>query len=184
VRSLKKLNTNKMKYSKKQINEAISLRNKKVPFAMISRKTGIATGSINYLTDKYTKTKTTKGYKHKVTPELFSLVKLMKDSGIKTGKMVKTLSLSYATIARIDSAQDLGEYKANINEDYKKWEAKKQTVPTNTIDSNPIVSVPKPDNQFDQYNTLIAKMTALQFDIRQLRALVEATQVKKFSLFK
>ena len=173
---MKKVN----RYTKEDCELVKKLHDEGKTHAEVSRITGFPEGSMKYMIEKAqrpAKAVVKKEKKGHVNPDSFKLMKDMSKYGATPKVIALAVKLHPSTVADVLRFGTVEEYKEMLAEKY----AKRMAAQTKPVETKTEVTPAKVD--FDQYNTLMTKINAMQYDLARLIKLVEATQVKKFGLF-
>ena len=118
----------------------------------------------------------------KVTEEVFSKAKVLVNVGMSFRETGRMLKISGDTVRRINSSKTLEEYRESLRQERAEREAKITVIPSfeqiKEEVSNSVLAT-----NFDQYNSLITKLNAIEYVLTKVLARLDAQQVKKFKLF-
>ena len=174
---MKKVN----RYTREDYELVAKMFRQGMSYKQISEKTGFPEGSIKHMLShagiEIVSSKNKKEPKGHVNPDSFKLMKDMSKYGATSKVIALAVKLHPSTVADVLRFETVEEYKEMLAEKY----AKSMAAQTKPVETKAEVTPAKVD--FDQYNTLMTKINAMQYDLARLIKLVEATQVKKFGLF-
>jgi hypothetical protein len=113
-----------------------------------------------------------KSKRNKVTQDTIDKYHLLKTANIKGLMMEKILGVSAPTISVIKNFKTLEEYNKYNRDKARVYMSKKGKAVTGSEDQHT-----RPVTQFDQYNTIIVKLNALEFGMKQLEAKLASKKI-------